>query len=546
MNRKAQHIQLLLAALILLIPVQWLLPNTWFWGEIGVQATTLLLSITILYFFRNKWLTPLNALRKKIGGFFGESAEVAAETEDIQFIGEVFDRIIESKQNATTFIERLTTGDLEVDAQLLAKNSDQLGGKLKLLRQGLMEVKDGERQRKWAADGLAKFVDILRQREENQAEFFEAVICNLVRSLDVNQGALYVVRENGGSGTETVLERKACYAYDRVKHQRAEVYAGEGLVGQAYLERDTIYMTEVPEDYIQIRSGLGTAEPRAVLIQPLVVNDEVLGIVELASFQEIQPYQQEFLSKLGENIAAAISSSRMVEKNQQMLQEYKQQSEEMQSQEEEMRQNMEELQATQEEMQRKALEVDNLLRDAVEKEEQLTQALEEMERLKKEDKKRSEETLQLLNDNKLMLTEILDHIPEKIFVKDAEGKFFLANTAVADAHNMTVPELVGTSDFDFFEKDVAQGYRDKEVEIVTSGDPVYFPAEVFKNPYGEDRILQTTKLPFYIPQLKQMGLLGIQFDITEIKNLEKNFEAQKESMQGEIALLKEKLAMLKQ
>jgi PAS domain S-box-containing protein len=101
-----------------------------------------------------------------------------------------------------------------------------------------------------------------------------------------------------------------------------------------------------------IASGLGESNPTSILIVPLKVNEQIFGIVELASFDEFPEYQRDFVAKIGESIASTISMVKVNEKTTRLLQESQIMTEQMQAQEEEMRQNMEELQATQEEMER--------------------------------------------------------------------------------------------------------------------------------------------------------------------------------------------------
>ncbi len=159
--------------------------------------------------------------------------------------------------------------------------------------------------------------------------------------------------QEDSSSEETYMTLEACYAWDREKYVEQKIYQGEGLAGQAWLEKDTLYITDVPQDYITIVSGLGEANPTSILIVPLMVNEEVYGVVEMASFDEYQPHEVEFMKKIAESIAATISTARINSKTQKLLNESTQMTEQMQAQEEEMRQNMEELQATQEEMDRK-------------------------------------------------------------------------------------------------------------------------------------------------------------------------------------------------
>jgi transcriptional regulator with GAF, ATPase, and Fis domain len=145
------------------------------------------------------------------------------------------------------------------------------------------------------------------------------------------------------------------------KFQNHKIYRGEGLAGQAWQEGDIVYLTEVPQNYIKITSGLGDANPTSVLIVPLKVNDQIFGVVEIASFSLFQDFEMEFVQKIAESIASTISSVKINARTQHLLEESQEMTEQMRAQEEEMRQNMEELQATQEEMQRSQSETDSTL-----------------------------------------------------------------------------------------------------------------------------------------------------------------------------------------
>src|SRR5690606_32584770 len=154
---------------------------------------------------------------------------------------------------------------------------------------------------------------------------------------------------------------EACYAYERKKFLEKRIEFGEGLIGQAYLEKDIIYMTEIPERYVSISSGLGNANPRSDIIIPLISNDTIEAVIEIASFQKMEKHEIEFMQKVGEYVASAIAAVKVNQRTKALLQSTQEQAEEMRSQEEEMRQNMEELQATQEEVQRRTQEYQKVI-----------------------------------------------------------------------------------------------------------------------------------------------------------------------------------------
>ena len=205
-------------------------------------------------------------------------------------------------------------------------------------------------KRAWTTQGLALFAEILRDNTLNINDLTYNVISSLVKYLNANQGGIFIL--NDDIPEDRYLELTASYAYERKKFINKRIEIGEGLSGMCFLERKTVVLKEIPADYLFIKSGLGNAPPRNLIIIPLKLNDDVFGTVEIASFAELEQYQVEFVEKVGETICATIKNTKINNQTARLLEQSRQQTEEMRSQQEEMRQHLEELAATQEELER--------------------------------------------------------------------------------------------------------------------------------------------------------------------------------------------------
>jgi signal transduction histidine kinase/CheY-like chemotaxis protein len=172
-------------------------------------------------------------------------------------------------------------------------------------------------------------------------------------AVSAQHGAFFLADHEEESGNYE-LRLLASYGYTVRKSVSNRFRPGEGLVGQAALERKAILIVDPPDDYIHIASGLGEAVPRNIIVIPVLFEEQVLAVIELASFRPFSEIILQFLDQLTETIGVVLSTIIANVRTEQLLQQSQSQSQELQSQSQALKTQQEELQATNEELQEKA------------------------------------------------------------------------------------------------------------------------------------------------------------------------------------------------
>lgn len=313
--------------------------------------------------YLHKYITRLG------NGELPDKIEIAKNDEISDMIRSI-NVLTENLKNTRTFANEVGNGNLETEVNVF-NNQGDLGSSLVEMRKKLLEVAKERAQneeenlrRNWVNEGVAKFGEILRINNQDLERLGYDILSNLIEYLDANQGVIYIINNDHEDKSAHYLELLAAIAYGRKKFMKDKVLIGEDVIGRCAYERKTIYMTKLPEDYIKITSGLGHSVPRSALIVPLLLHEELFGVIELASFNEFEAFQIEFVERIAKNIATTVSHLKINKHTEQLLKQAQEQSEEIAAQEEELRQNMEELQATQEEAARRENEVNKSL-DAI-------------------------------------------------------------------------------------------------------------------------------------------------------------------------------------
>jgi len=333
----------------------------------------LIIVIAISLNTKKSIIKPINKIIEDTDNIaLGKLNEVYHDKDDeIKLITDSLNNMMNNLKKTVEFAKNIGDNNFDVDFEKVSDH-DVLGESLINMRNSLKEAKmaeleraNEERKRNWAINGISNIAEILRNNQHNIDTLTDSVLSEIISYTNMNQGGIFLMSDKSSD----LLELSSSYAFDRKKFIHKTIELGEGLVGTCAIEKQTIYMTSIPDDYINITSGLGGANPRSLIIIPMLADDKLLGVIELASFNELEKYQIDFLEKVAQDIAATISSAQITIRTAHLLKQSKTQAEELASQEEEMRQNMEELQATNEEWQRKEKELYNKI-------EQLEQQLE--------------------------------------------------------------------------------------------------------------------------------------------------------------------------
>ncbi|SHH65590.1 HAMP domain-containing protein [Chryseolinea serpens] len=323
------------------------------WFTLLLSGSLLTITLLIILAISKSIIAPIQEteqiLQRLSSGELPEIKEYAGKDE--------FSRMLRSLRLFNThihylmdFVRNVAQNNFAVQAQMF-EGQGPIAASLVSMRNNLQVAYAAESQRTWASQGMAELGELLRRQQDSGA-LYDNVLSFIVKYLSANQGVLYISDEQ-----KTSLDLVAAYAYGRRKHLKSSVTPGEGLAGQVFLEKNMMLLKEIPDSYIKITSGLGEALPRVLVISPLVTNDEVYGILEIASFKDFDQHVIEFIKKISEELAVIVKTTRVNVRTQELLRESQQQAEEMKAQEEEMRQNVEELQATQEGMGRMLKEV---------------------------------------------------------------------------------------------------------------------------------------------------------------------------------------------
>ncbi|WP_448215816.1 response regulator [Endozoicomonas sp. 2B-B] len=290
-------------------------------------------------------------------------------------------RLVRPIRSITAWVNRVASGDYAQGAVLSGHNEiSDLSRSFSEMTEKLRNVISDNDRKSWQQEGQAGLNNCMRG-EQGLSEVCKNIVSYLARYLDMQTGAMYVMDD------EKRLQLMASYAWKKRQQSKNSFEIGEGLVGQAAMEKQAIELTSIPENYIKIESGLGSTSPKVIITVPLVYEGEVKGVLEFALIRELTDEQRGFLEDALESVAIGINSAQYRTRVNQLLEKTTRQSEAMKEQQEELRSVNDELESrarvleeSQEELKAQSEEMQKSNAELEEKTELLQQQKAEIER----------------------------------------------------------------------------------------------------------------------------------------------------------------------
>jgi HAMP domain-containing protein/CheY-like chemotaxis protein/signal transduction histidine kinase len=316
-------------------------------GEIAELADTINNMIDTLATFADQVTTV--AREVGVEGKLGGQANVPGAAGTWK---DLTDNVNQLAANLTTQVRAIadvaiavTKGDLTRFIQVEARGEvaalkDYINEMIRNLKDTTIKNNDQD----WLKTNLAKFTRML-QGQKDMLTVGKLILSELAPVVGAQHGVFYVMdKTETDSGDEMYLKLLSSYAFRNRKLIGNKFALGEGLVGQAALEKERILLTNVPADYVQVGSGLGEAPPANIIVLPVLFEGQIKAVMELSSFEKFSPIHQAFLDQLVESIGIVLNTIEANSRTEDLLKQSQSLAKELQSRQEELQNTNQELQ----------------------------------------------------------------------------------------------------------------------------------------------------------------------------------------------------------
>jgi signal transduction histidine kinase/HAMP domain-containing protein/ActR/RegA family two-component response regulator len=313
-------------------------------------------------------------------GKLGGQAEVADVSGTWRKLTESVNQLASNLTTQVRAIARVATavtrGDLTQQITVEASGEvAELKDNINAMILTLAETTKANQEQDWLKTNLAR-MSALMQGQQDLNTLAQTIMNELVPLVSAQHGAFFLRRPHHDTATFDQIAGYAC----PVDPERPRSFRlGESLVGQAALDGKIIRVSQAPEDYLRISSGLGERGPADVVVLPISFEEEVLGVLELASLHEFTSVHLDLLTQLREAIGVNVNSIMVNSRTEELLTESQHLARELQARSEQLQQQQEELQRSNTELEEKAALLASRNRDIEMKNLEIEQARQELE-----------------------------------------------------------------------------------------------------------------------------------------------------------------------
>jgi HAMP domain-containing protein/CheY-like chemotaxis protein/signal transduction histidine kinase len=349
-------------------------------------------------------------------------------TENVNFMAGSLTTQVRAIADVSTAV---TQGDLtrSIDVEAKGEVSD-LKDNVNQMISTLRDTTQRNAEQDWLNSNLARFGGMMQGQRDLKA-VSRLIMSELTPLVLAHHGAFFVAE---GEDDEAKLRLVSSYGYKQRKKVANEFKVGEALVGQSALEKQPILITDPPDDYIRIASALGEAIPRNIIVMPVLFEDDVMAVIELAAFHAFTPAQLTFMEQLAETIGVVLNTIQANMRTEELLDQSQSLALELQSQSEELQTQQEELQQRNEELEETAATLrasEELLQQQQEELQQTNEELEEKARQLEEQNAR----IEIKNQEIELARSALEEKAEQLALSSKYKSEFLANMS----HELRTP-----------------------------------------------------------------------------------------------------------
>ncbi len=472
----------------------------------AVTFSTLIILIFVLIitnFFLKRLQIFNENIEKLSRGIIPSSIKEIDEKENISIL-ETEKKLIENYKKLLDYTKHLRNRNYLFKYEKWS-NEDKVGDNLNELNNYLKEF-DEESKRKleeqekliWLNEGVSKFIEILKYQVIEIKDLGYRIISQIVEYVGANEGGFFIV--NQSITGEKFLDLLAAYAMHKEKLLMRSIPFGVGFLGRVAVEKKTLFLTEIPDDYTKISTALGQGIPKSIVVLPLIFNDDVIGVIELASFEVLTSLQLEFLEKITENISANLAMWRASQQTAKLLKESQEQTILQQKQQKELEAHLKELEKLRDQSEKREIELNSMIKAV---------------------------------DTTALLVEY-----------DVNGMILSANSRFLETLERNESELIGKHHRDITSMDIlSKEYRDFWNDLLDGRTKRFIESYNIKD---KTIWLSQNYVPIVDKDDNVFKILNIAIDVTENKVLERQLRAQVREISKEARTVRKEQRKVKQ